>query len=425
MSDKARYYYRETPGVVKTFTFLTNAPREAGKASPSIGLPVTFLLIAAGIAALVLLYTDPEWLFGSKTPFLVLVAFLTFAYLVDRGQRMLTRDRLAEERKKETPTDDSCQVDDAFSPPEYVAGESIPPREAVEESLGKMLKETFIDPGLSGEELAEAEALLNADGEGVEFNFDSGEVTRITSSGKRNTVGAIADIAGFRFRDRTTGHLGSYDYVVTWKNPLRPVLAFSPFYTRPEPLAVYRDTIVPRLEELLDDYRRREPESESPAQPPAAPLPTSVHTALFRHDGWEYERVYRNEPLTLFIVFICLLVWLALSSYGWLGTAILGVLVLVSGYIAYGEDKRLVVNPHTRSIIVYTGTGSTTEEYSFNDFERMFIQHWGSLNIAMIQVKGRMGISLVTTFDRDKAIAAVNEICAIMNLDPAKVFMMD
>lgn len=142
---------------------------------------------------------------------------------------------------------------------------------------------------LSEEDEETAEILFNVENEGIEFNYETGEIIRVGGNGERENVGDLADVSGFRL-SKDESLFSSYQYVVAWKDPLRPVLAFSPFFNRPDHLDVYREAIVPRLEALLSEYRERHPQ---PARAAIQPLPSRTTVGgkpLFHFNGWSmYE----------------------------------------------------------------------------------------------------------------------------------------
>lgn len=107
MSNRARYYYAESPGKVKTFTFLVYAPREGSpgvvrRYFPHLLITLAFGAIVYGLLALIL----PSTVFGAAFKFLVVSATIGLAFVGYWGNRLQLRQILAKSRKKELPADD-------------------------------------------------------------------------------------------------------------------------------------------------------------------------------------------------------------------------------------------------------------------------------------------------------------------------------
>lgn len=428
LPDRSRYYFLEKPGLVKTFTILASVPKEgepgiANRRLPSIVVGLGFGALLYAIFAFLL----PEGEFDTVFKVFVVLGAFTGGIFLDWCQRLHARQEIAEERKKNPPPNE--QKTPETDPGLDGNGEEKPfvlfkhTRQAFAETVEELSANS--EP-LTDEEVETADILSNAKGEGVEFNFETGEIVRIGFTGSCKQAGELSEIADFQFRKDQAVPFSNYDYVVVWKNRMKPVLRFSPIFGRPEKLAVYRETIVPRLKTLLADYRASHvPADDSADDTPIRSLADWGKTSLFHDDGWDCQRTYWGEPLVVTALFAGATAWLVLSSYGWLGTGIVTLLVLFAGFLLYGEDKRLVISPHNRSIIVYSGFGYRAEEFSFDDFERFAIRRALSLNNVTMYVNGRMGITVLLTLDLDRAVASVNEVCDIMGLDSEKVMTVE
>lgn len=407
MSDRSRYYYLEKPGVVKTFTYLSYVPKEDKPGSSERRTsPVAALLVVTAFIWVLFAFIIPAEAFGIYGKVIILLAILAVFFLFEKASRFGHRNKIVEERKRR----------------------GVPARpEAREIRLGSgettesdELEYMFSSAPLTDEEEEEAERLWNADGAGVEFDYETGAVFQIGTFGSRKKVGEFSEIADFRFRKKANPT--AYDYVIVWRNPLQAVLPFSPDFPRPEQPAVYRDRIVPRLEAILAGYLELHPEATAkPDEEYDRLVADAGKTSLFHFNGFGHGRTYWNEPMFLLVVCIGLSAWLLCSSYGWLGTGILTTCLLFAVWGFYREDKRLVITPYNRMITVYSGFGFRTEEFSYDDFERIAISCIGPIKMVLMHVNGRTPVTILITLDMNRATAAVNEVCEIMNLDARKV----
>lgn len=415
MSNHSRYYYLEKPGVVKTFTYLSYVPKEdkpgSGERRTS---PVAVLLVVTVLIWVLFAFVIPAEAFGIRGKVIILLAIIAVCIFGEKCFRFAHRDKIVEDRKKRGIT----------AVPEGGEIRLGPDGEVEEARESDELDYVLSGKPLTEEEEEEAERLWNTENEGVEFDYEAGAVFRIGTFGSRKKVGEFSEIADFRFRKKANPI--AYDYAIVWKNPMRAVLSFSPDFSRPERLAVYRDRIVPRLEAVLAEYLELHPEAAAkPDEGYDRLLADAGKTSLFHFNGFGHERAYWYEPLFLLAVCVGLAAWLLCSSYGWLGTGILATCLALAVLGFYLDDKRLVISPYNRMITVYAGFGFQTEEFGYDDFERIAIIRFGPVKQALLHVNGRSPIAILGTLDMNRAVAAVNEVCNIMDLDPKKVMTVE
>lgn len=262
----------------------------------------------------------------------------------------------------------------------------------------------------------------SADLTGVAFDSRTGEVFRTTGSGKRKPAARFADIAEVRLYREKSPFSHNYYYVAVRKDPFQKGIRVSHITTKLDELKCYGETILPWLEKALAEWPAAEADGEGAGE--RRDRAAGGEERFFPFDGREYARTLVLEPAILAVVALGLVCWLSLASYGYAGTAVLGLALLATLVALLYEPVRISFEPAGGTVRVVSFFGLRRDEFPFSEIQSLTIKNVGALHIAGLNAEGRMPCDLLVAFGADKARRAVRECAGVAGLDPGKIVVV-
>lgn len=255
---------------------------------------------------------------------------------------------------------------------------------------------------------------------GVEFNFKTGEIYGVTTMGKR-VEGSLSEVAALETRvERRSFDVTLYYCVVTWDNPLKPILRYSPVFLDERRLQPFIDEITPKINDRVIEYRvghleagRADGGAGSTDELGAADAPSS-----YRRDDQGFQRWLASGPAMLGCAVLLLVLWVfpGRGAGMRLDGLILYAVFFVYAFWFYIEPKKISVVPPRREIILMSGFGPRKQTFGFDRVERIVVKRLLSLAVPTLYLSGRSGVTLGMGFDFDKALALARETRELLEI---------